>query len=61
VAGRSPVDIVEGIIRSRKIGVDVTELKYNTNLDVKEIRAIIAKLKKEGRIKSPDRGFYIIA
>lgn len=61
VAGRSPVDIVEGIIRSRKVGVDVTELKYNTNLDVKEIRAIIAKLKKEGRIKSPDRGFYIIA
>ena len=57
----STVDMVEEIIRSSKEGVDVTELKFNTNLDVKEIRRIIAKLKKEGRIKNLERGFYTIA
>lgn len=57
----SHVDIVEDYIRKRKEGVDITELKFNTGLDEKEIRGILAALKKEGKIKSPARGFYIIA
>jgi len=55
------VDMVEAYIRKRKEGVDTTELKFNTGLDEKEIRGILAALKKEGKIKSPARGFYTIA
>ncbi len=60
-ADPSHVDIVEDYIRKSKDGVDTTELKFNTGLDIKEIRGILAKLKKEGKIKSPARGFYSIA
>lgn len=59
--GPSPIDMVVGIIRESKDGVDAAELKYNTNLDIKEIRGIISKLKREGKIKNLARGVYIIA
>ena len=55
------IDMVEDYIRQRKEGVDITELKFNTGLDEKEIRGILAALKKDGKIKSPARGFYTIA
>jgi hypothetical protein len=57
----SPIDMVVGIIRESKDGVDATQLKYNTNLDIKEIRGIISRLKREGKIKNLARGVYIIA
>jgi uncharacterized Zn finger protein len=59
-AGRSPIEIVVGIIRGSKEGVDAIELKHKTGLDIKEIRGIISKLKREGRIKNLARGVYII-
>ena len=58
-SGSSAIDIVADYIRKSKEGVDATELKYNTGLDIKEIRGSIARLKKEGKIKNPARGFYI--
>jgi uncharacterized Zn finger protein len=57
----SPIDMVLGIIRESKDGVDAAELKYNTNLDIKQVRGIISKLKREGKIKNLARGVYIIA
>jgi uncharacterized Zn finger protein len=57
-AGPSPIEIVEGIIRESKEGVDAIELKHKTDLDIKKIRAILSKLKREGRIKNLARGVY---
>jgi uncharacterized Zn finger protein len=57
----SPIDMVLGIIRESKDGVDAAGLKYNTNLDIKQVRGIISRLKREGKIKNLARGVYIIA
>lgn len=57
----SHIDIVEDYIRKSKEDVDTTELKFNTGLDIKEIRGILAALKKDGKIKTSARRFYTIA
>jgi len=58
-AGPSRTDLVEGIIRQGKEGFTAIELKHMTGLDIKEIRGIISRLKREGRIKNLTRGLYI--
>ncbi|MCP5107580.1 MAG: hypothetical protein GY950_29600 [bacterium] len=60
-ADPSSVDVVENYIRKSKEGVDTTELKFNTGLDIKEIRGILAGLKRAGKIKTLAGNFYTIA
>jgi uncharacterized Zn finger protein len=58
-AGKSPIDVIAGIIgRSRK-GVDIAKLKQRTGLVDREIYTIVYKLKREGKIKNLARGIYI--
>ena len=48
------------IKRSRK-GVDVTTLKNKAGLKGRSVNTIIYRLKKEGKIKSSERGIYVKA
>ena len=53
------IELAAGIFRQSKEGVDAVELKYKMGLEMKEIQKIIAKLKKEGKIKNLARGVYV--
>jgi uncharacterized Zn finger protein len=52
-------DTVLGMIRRSKKGVTVDTIKKKTGLDEKQIRNVIYKAKKEGRIGNLRRGIYI--
>lgn len=52
-------DTVLGVIRRSKKGVTVETIKKKTGLDEKQIRNVIYKAKKEGRIGNLRRGIYI--
>jgi predicted transcriptional regulator of viral defense system len=49
-----------GTNRHRK-GIDISKLKDKTGVDTRIISKIASELRKEGRIKSLRRGFYIKA
>jgi len=49
------------IIKRHKKGVDISKLKDRTDFDTKAINRIVLKLRKQGRIKSVRRGFYVTA
>ena len=49
------------IIKRHKRGVDISKLKDKTGFDSEKIHSIVFKLRKEGKIKSPRRGFYVKA
>jgi len=50
--------IYKTISRSRQ-GLSINALKEKTGIERKEIRAVISKLKKHGKIKSSSRGIYV--
>jgi uncharacterized Zn finger protein len=52
-------DTVLGVISRSKKGVTVETIKKKTGLNEKQIRNVIYKAKKEGRIKNLRRGIYI--
>jgi uncharacterized Zn finger protein len=52
-------DTVLGVIRRSKKGVTIETIKKKTGLDEKQIRNVIYKAKKEGRIGNLRRGIYI--
>lgn len=52
-------DTVLGVIRRRKKGVTVANIKKKTQLDEIQIRNVIYKAKKEGKIGNLKRGIYI--
>ena len=54
-------DKVMGIIKKQKKGINTAELKKKTNLDIITIRNIVFRLKKQGKIQTKTRGFYIAA
>lgn len=58
-AGQSSSDLVADMIRQSKDGVDAIELTHRTGLDLKGVRKILTKLKKEGRIINVARGVYM--
>jgi len=54
-------DRVLRAIQSRKRGVDTAIIVKKTGLEIKQIRPIVPRLKKQGKIKSPEKGIYIAA
>lgn len=51
-------DSVYAIIKRSRKGVDGTTLIRKTGYNVKKVQNIIYRLKKEGRIKSEEKGIY---
>jgi len=49
------------IIRTHRRGIDISKLKDRTRLDAKKINKIVFELRKQGKIKSLRRGFYVKA
>ena len=58
---RSRFDTVVGIIKRSRKGITVAGIREKTGLDDKQIRNIVYKAKKQGRIKNLKRGVYIPA
>ncbi len=56
---KPPFDTVVGIIRRSRKGVTVTQIKEKTGFDNKQIRIFINKARRQGRIKSRNRGVYV--
>ena len=54
-------DQVVNIIKRSKEGVDVPTLMKKTDLADKQIRNIVFKASKEGKIKKSGRGIYVAA
>jgi hypothetical protein len=54
-------ETVYQIIRSKKSGIDTSDLMNETAYDEKKVRNIIYKLKKQKKIKTAKRGVYIAA
>ncbi len=57
----SAADTVLGFIRRSKKGIDTGALMGKTGFNQKKIANIIYKLKKQGAIKSPEKGAYVKA
>jgi hypothetical protein len=54
-------DTLFRIIKRAKKGVDTAALRKKTGFNIKKIRNIIFKLKKQGKIKSEVKGKYLVA
>ncbi len=52
-------DTVLGIINRSKKGVDIAALVEKTGFEPKKIHNIVYKLKKQGKIKSEEKGVYL--
>ena len=59
IARVSASDTVLNIFKRTRKGVDTATLMKKTGFDQKKIFNLIYKLKKEGKIKSIDRGVYL--
>jgi len=57
----SAADTVLGIIKRSKKRVDTAALVKKTGFDKKKIQNIFYKLKKQGKIKAKEKGFYMKA
>ena len=55
------VDIVLAIINKSEKGVNTETLMENTGYDQKKIANLVYKLKKQGKIKSVNKGVYLKA
>ena len=53
------VDTVLGIINRSKKGVDTDTLVKKTGYDKKKVANLVYKLKKQGKIKSEEKGVYL--
>ncbi|MCU0600625.1 MAG: hypothetical protein MUE70_15365 [Desulfobacterales bacterium] len=47
------------VIKSKKAGIDTSDLIKETDFEDKKVRNIIYKLKKQNRIKTAKRGVYV--
>jgi len=54
-------DAVLKVINRAKKGVNTANLMKKTGFDNKKVANIIFKLKKQGKIKNPEKGFYVKA
>lgn len=57
----SAIDTVLNIIKRRKKGADTAALKKITGFKDHKLHNIVYKLKKQGKIKSKERGVYLKA
>ena len=60
-AKTSAADTVLGIIKKSKKGIDTGTLMQKTGYDKKKIYNIVFKLKKLSKIKSAEKGLYLLA
>ncbi|MCD6184998.1 MAG: hypothetical protein J7K84_04305 [Deltaproteobacteria bacterium] len=58
-AKKSPFDMVAGVIRRSKKGVNVAMIKEKTGIEEQQIRNFINRAKRQGKIKNKARGVYI--
>jgi len=56
---KPPFDTVVGIVRRSRKGVTVAQIKEKTGFDDKQIRNFINKARRQGGIKSQNRGVYV--
>ena len=56
---KPPFDTVVGIVRRSRKGVTVAQIKEKTGFDDKQIRNFINKARRQGSIKSQNRGVYV--
>jgi predicted Rossmann fold nucleotide-binding protein DprA/Smf involved in DNA uptake len=57
----SAPDIVLGIVKRSKKGVNFNTLKKKTGFNDKKISNVVYRLKKQGKIKAGDKGVYVKA
>ena len=57
----SSSDTALGIIKRSRKGIDIAALKKKTGFEGRKIRDITYRLKKQGKIKSERKGFYVKA
>ena len=53
------IDTVMGIIERSSKGVDAATLRKKTGFEGRKIRDLIYRLRKQGKIKSERKGFYV--
>ena len=58
---KTAIDIILGIIKGSKKGVNTTVLKKKTGFADYKIHNIVYKLKKQGKVKSVGKGIYLLA
>jgi len=56
---KPPFDTVVGIVRRSRKGVTVARIKEKTGFEDKQIRNFINKARRQGKIKSRNRGVYV--
>ena len=61
IRDRSLFDAVMGIIKRSRKGITTAGIREKTGFDDKQIRNVVYKAKKQGRIKNLKRGVYIPA
>jgi hypothetical protein len=59
VRKETAIDVVLGIIRRSRKGVDAATLRSKTGFAGRKIFDIVHKLKKQGKIKSMGKGVYV--
>jgi len=52
-------DAIYQVIKSKKAGIDTSDLIKETDFEEKKVRNIIYKLKKQNKIKTAKRGVYV--
>ena len=57
----TPIDTVLATVRRSRKGIDSATLKKKTGFSDNNLRTIIYRLRKQGKIKSERRGFYVKA
>ena len=58
---KTAVDTILGVIKGSKKGVNTAALMNKTGFNAKKIQNVIFKLKKQGKVKSEEKGVYLKA
>ncbi|MFH1491685.1 MAG: hypothetical protein ABII06_22465 [Pseudomonadota bacterium] len=56
---KSPYDTIVGIVRRSRTGVNVAKIREKTGFDDTQIRNLIYKAKRQGKISNLQRGVYV--
>jgi len=54
-------EIVMGVLASNKQGLDIGTIKEKTGFIGQKLYSTLSKMKKQGKIKNPKKGFYVKA
>ena len=55
---KSAPDIIMGLIKARKSGVDTSALRAKTGFGSQKVRSVVYELAKKGKIRRVERGLY---